>query len=138
MSVNESALFDQSDRERLDLTQNVRERIIRTLTDKGLPENKEDRAFLLEAMNGSDRTVLSKAKIKAEDAASKNAADLTNIVGELLARVSTKREGVIIDATRQAPKLDDAFTVANPVEGETIIGVESLTYEKFMGQEAQQ
>lgn len=138
MSANETALFDQSDRERLDLTQSVRERIIRTLTDKGLPENKEDRAFLLEAMNGSDRTVLSKAKIKAEDAASKNAADLTNIVGELLARVSTKREGVIIDTTRQAPKLDDTFTVVNPVEGETIIGVESLTYEKFMGHEVRQ
>lgn len=138
MSANETALFDQSDRERLELTQSVRERIIRTLTDKGLPSDKEDRAFLLEAMNGSDRTVLSKAKIKAEDAASKNAADLTNIVGELLARVSTKREGIIIDANHQAPKLASDFTVVNPVEGETIIGVETLTYEKFMGQEVGQ
>jgi hypothetical protein len=136
MSVDESTLFDQSDRERLDLTQSVREQIIRSLTAKGLPENKEDRAFLLEAMNGSDRTVLSKAKIKAEDAASKKASDLTNIVGEILARVSTKRDGIVFDAGYQAPKLDNTFTVENPVEGETVIGVETLTYEKFMGQEA--
>ena len=134
MSVNESTLFDQVDRERLELTQGVRERIIRSLTEKGLPEDKEDRAFLLDAMNGSDRAVLSKAKIKAEDAASKNASDMANLVGEILSRVSVKRDNSFIDINKPAPKLSADFIVIDPVEGETMIGVETLTYEKFTGQ----
>ena len=134
MSANETTLFDQVDKDRLELTQSVRESIIRKFTSNGgIPDNKEDRALLIEVMNGSDRAVLSKAKIKAEDASSKNAADVANLIGDILNRISIKRELPVNEAPKPAPILSQEYVVLNPVEGETMIGVSNMTYEKFIG-----
>lgn len=130
-------LFNQEDVARLDRTQNVRMLIVDSLTKEGkLPEDKSDRAFLLEALNGLDRTTLSRAKLKVESEAAHNAAATAQIVGELLTRLHCKSNRIIdIDSTREIPELPLDITVDNPVDGETLVGIETLSYSTFMGKE---
>ena len=130
-------LFNQEDVARLDRSQNVRMMIIDTMTKDGkLPEDRSDRAFLLEALNGMDRTTLSRAKLKVENDSAKSAAATVQIVGEILARVGGHKVEVLEgQATREIPSLPTDIVVENPVAGETMIGVETLTYESFLAKE---
>lgn len=130
-------LFNQEDVARLDRSQSVRMMIIDTMTDGGkLPEDKSDRAFLLEALNGMDRTTLSRAKLKVESTSAQSAAATVQIVGEILSRVSSNKIHVIEgQARREIPALPIDITVENPVEGETMIGVETMTYDSFLAKD---
>lgn len=125
--------FDLEDERRLNLTQQTRENIVSMLTAKGLPEDKEDRAFLLSALDGLDRTTLSKARIKTDAAANKSNEETASLVASLLAKVvpaaiANNQQAV----NRQAPALAGEFKVLNPVEGETEVGAEPMTYDDFM------
>lgn len=130
-------LFNQEDVARLDRSQSIRMLIIDTMTKEGkLPEDKSDRAFLLEALNGMDRTTLSRAKLKVESASAQNAAATVQIVGEILARVANNKTPIIEgQARREAPALPTDIVVENPVEGETMIGVEMMTYDSFLAKD---
>lgn len=130
-------LFNQEDVARLDRSQSIRMMIIEEMTSGGkLPEDKSDRAFLLEALNGMDRTTLSRAKLKVESESAHNAAATVQIVGEILSRVSNNKGHVIEgQARREVPELPIDIVVENPVDGETLIGVETMTYDSFMSKD---
>jgi hypothetical protein len=130
-------LFNQEDVARLDRSQSVRMMIIDQMTEGGkLPEDKSDRAFLLEALNGMDRTTLSRAKLKVESDSAQNAAATVQIVGEILMRVSGNNHTIIEGQVhREIPVLPTDIIVENPVEGETMIGVETLTYDSFLAKD---
>lgn len=130
-------LFNHEDVARLDRSQNVRMMIIDQMTKDGkLPEDRSDRAFLLEALNGMDRTTLSRAKLKVESDSAQNAAATVQIVGEILSRVASGKVDFIEgESRREIPALPTDIVVENPVEGEMMIGVETLTYDSFVSKE---
>jgi len=128
MSAND--IMDLEDQRRLELTLKTRERIITNLTDGGrLPSNTEDREFLMKALDGMDRTVLTKAKIKVDDSASKNQASTVKMISEALSRINTRKNTAPVRQTdpeltgTEAPQL---------VEGENHIGVQTFKYNEIM------
>lgn len=127
MSNND--IMDLEDKARLELTLRVRENAIRELTKTGkLPEDKMDRAFLVQMLDGMDRTVLTRTKIKTDDQAAKSQADSAKLIADALLRVETRRATgrVIPVETIELPAIE-------VVEGETSIGVQTFKYDEIMG-----
>lgn len=131
MAATES--FDLDDERRLNLTQNTRERIVSSLLkDNKIPEDKEDRQFLMAALDGLDRTTLGKARIKTDSQANKNNQETAGMVAQLLAKVTP---GLIKaqqePSQRAAPVLSGEFEVVL-VEGETTVGSNEVNYDTFI------
>lgn len=131
MAATES--FDLDDERRLNLTQSTRENIVSQIMKDGkIPEDKEDRQFLMAALDGLDRTTLGKARIKTDSQANKNNQETAGLVAQLLSKVVPgaiqKTQQVV---QRNAPVLDGQYEILT-VSGETDIGSEELTYDTFM------
>ncbi len=131
--MSDTSSFDISDKRRLELTLSVREQIITQLTEKGLPDEKEDRQFLMTALDGMDRTVLSKARIKADENANQTQQQTTQLIAGLLSKVSANAGVQIISeqTRRELPELDRDITVTDSIEGETNVGVSEENYQTF-------
>lgn len=121
-------IMDVKDQARLELTLTTRENIINSMLKKGLPESPEDRDFLMKSLDGLDRTVLSKTKLKLEDKAAQGQQETTKLIGDILKRFSATK----INSVREENViLDNSFTVTDPVAGEDHIGVSNMTYDEF-------
>jgi hypothetical protein len=126
MAANE--LMDLEDKARLELTQSTRERIVREMLKDGkIPEGEENRAFLLKAMDGMDRVVLAKAKIKVDDSAAKANAAGAAMVAELLRGVHSNPRQLPRTEVLELPAME-----ITTVEGETHIGVQTFTLDQIM------
>lgn len=122
--------IDLEDQARLNLTLRTREAIIKDLTEGGkMPTDNSGRSFLISALDGMDRTVLSKSKIKAEDANNKTNAQMAGRMAELLLRVRTSQAQAI---RSELPALPSSITTGPLVEGETDIGLHDLNFKSFM------
>lgn len=131
--MSESKVFDLDDQRRLNLSQNVREQIVNSMTEKGLPENEEDRNFLMKALDSMDRTTLTRARIKSDEANGNTQQQMGTLVSELLKHITAKPPtGNVIEGTVELPILPSTVTVDNAVEGETVIGVSEVTYDAFV------
>lgn len=123
------SVFSLEDEARLNLTQQTREKIIRDLTKEGkIPEQTSDRVILMQALDGMDRTVLAKTKIKSDDRAQQQQNAATSLIAKLLTQTSVVRKKKTIqeitDVEIETPLL---------VEGELLIGSdEQLNYNNFM------
>lgn len=123
------SVFSLEDEARLNLTQQTREKIIRDLTKEGkIPEQTSDRVILMQALDGMDRTVLAKTKIKSDDRAQQQQNAATSLIAKLLTQTSAVRKKKTIqeitDVEIETPLL---------VEGELLIGSdEQLNYNNFM------
>ena len=115
---------DEVDNRRLALTQQVRENIINELMNKGIPEDKNNQNFLIKALDGLDRTILSKSKLKIEDRYLQNQKDTSKIIADILSKHTVmpliNKDGI--------PELPSDIEVTDMVEGETLIGVTNITY----------
>lgn len=131
--MSESKVFDLDDQRRLNLSQNVREQIVNSMTEKGLPENEEDRNFLMKALDSMDRTTLTRARIKSDEVNGNTQQQMGTLVSELLKHITAKPPtGNVIEGTVELPILPSTVTVDNAVEGETVIGVSEVTYDAFV------
>lgn len=121
-------LMSIEDQRRLELGLKTRESIVLAIMANGPIPKVEDRGLLMQALDGMDRSILSKAKIKSDDSAAKSAAESAKNIAELLLRV---------DARKRNPgnAVDVEATVLPPiqlVEGETFIGVQPVKYNDVM------
>ena len=130
MIMSSADIMSLEDQARIELTLQTRERIIRGMTGAGkLPEAPEDRTFLMQALDGMDRTVLTKAKIKSDDSAAKNQADTAKAIAELLNRVDSRQRSV----THRAIDVDAIeLPMIDLVEGETSIGVQTFKSDQIV------
>lgn len=123
------SVFSLDDEARLNLTQSTREKIIRDLTKDGkIPGETSDRVILMQALDGMDRTVLAKTKIKSDDRAQQQQTAATSLIAQLLTQTSVVRKKKTIqeitDVEIETPLL---------VEGELSVGAdEQLNYNNFM------
>ncbi len=126
-------IMSLEDQARLELTLRTREKIILELTKEGkMPQEITDRDFLMKALDGMDRTVLSKAKIKSDDNAAQTQAQTSKVIAELLLRV-----GNVPSNTRRKEMIDIGdVEVTDLVEGETHIGVLPVKYREIVGPDA--
>ncbi len=125
--MSTQALFNEEEALQLKDTQSLRVRIMNELTKDGIPEDKEDRQFLLKTMEDIDKSVYTKTRIKVSNKAVDEQKDSNKIIAELLKKHTVGTHvglGVI-------PVLDTKHQVTDAVDGETMIGLESLTYDSF-------
>ena len=126
--MSDHQVLDLEDKARLNLTLTTREKIITTLTEGGkIPDNDEDRSFLIKALDGMDRTVLSRAKIRNDENANKTNQDTARMVGEMLSRVNMR---MLTPQRSEPPKL--ANDTIDLIEGETFIGVQPVKYDEII------
>lgn len=114
-------LMSLEDKAALELTQQTRKKIITELTKDGkLPADIADRDFLMKALDGSDRQVLSKAKLKSDDTNGKSQVAAAAMVANLLLQVSSNRD-------KQPPRSEPLVIPAvelDLIPGETHIGMQ--------------
>lgn len=128
MALND--IMDLEDQRRLNLTLTIRERIITGLTSSGeMPKGIEDRDFLMKALDGMDRTVLSKTKLKSDDKVANDQQANAKLIAEMLKKAVVKNS---IPNKDRNLKLDDTIQVSDPIPGETAIGVFPGDYDEFM------
>lgn len=125
--MSNPALFNEDEELQLKDTQSLRLRIVNELTKDGIPATKDDRNFLLETMKDIDKSVYTRTRIKVSNKAVDEQKDSNKIIAELLKRHTVGAElgsGII-------PILETKHQVSDVVEGETMIGLETLTYDSF-------
>jgi hypothetical protein len=123
-----SELLELEDKARLELSLSTREKIIRTLMEDGLPRDRSDKEFLISALDGLDRTVLAKAKLKNDDANQQKQRETAQLIANVLTRVNQSGTS----ARTELPVLDATIQLDNVVPGELDIGYQELTYEDIM------
>jgi len=127
-----SGIFDLEDKQRLENAQKIRENIITEMTSKGMPSDKDDRSFLLSALDGMDKSIYTKAKLKVEDMSAQTQHQTASTIAELLTRIREKDIVSNIN-NRSQPSLSNDLKATNVVEGEMDIGIQSLNYDTFTG-----
>lgn len=126
-------IMSDEDKKLIEFTLRTRQGIVKSLMPNGqLPKDPNDRSVILASLDGMDRTVLSKAKIKSDDAASKGQAEIAKTMAKMLLQVDSRRNvarTVDVEATTVLPDI-------TLVEGETYIGVQPVKYKEIMGDNA--
>lgn len=115
----------------INFTVKTREDIVNKLLLEGkLPEDKSDKVMLMAALDGIDRNVLARAKIKADTKVADSNAQATSLIAAVLGAVSTKNVKVL-DSNHSIPVLTiDVETVF--VDGEKDTGTQHETFDNFM------
>lgn len=129
--MSETSILDISDEQRLEKSLQAREAIVAELMEhQSVPRFKDDKILLIQALDGLDRTILARAKLKSDVNAQKDQKEITKMIAEVLMKTRTNNATV-----RTEPiSLDDSIRVTDLVEGETEIGVIELSYDQFMGE----
>lgn len=113
-------------------TQGTRKRFIDKIIDKGFPADEDGQRILLSALSDMDRTALGNKRIGANEKQSAADVLVAKAITELSSRFGSSNpfEGnkepieMVVDAT--------LLPEANPVPGETDIGVSTADYDSFM------
>jgi hypothetical protein len=108
----------------LEKTNRIREQIVDDLIVDGLPKTEEDRSFLMESLNGLDRQIISKARIK-NDEKSNNTASL---ISQILLKTSRT---VMSNTHTTIPELPSELELSEIVPGAMDIGVINLSQDEI-------
>ena len=129
--MSDIEILDPEDKGRLEFTLATRKTIIDKLLGKdfNIPESSADKALLISALDGLDRTVLAKTKIKSDERSAKGQQQNAQLVAELLLRVRHDRVG-----TRTEPLAEVDYELNDLVPGETDVGEQNLNFETFSKQ----
>lgn len=119
------------DIENLNFTHRVRKQVIEKLTKDGnLPEDKTNQSFLMKALDGIDRQVLTTVRIRSDENKNQSNQEIAAEMARLLSSLTHAKMREMAQPTVRA--LPEDIVVIDPVEGETAIGVQDLTYNEFM------
>lgn len=116
----------------LEYTQSKRKQIVEHLTSKGVPDDRGDKAILLQALADMDKPALVKMRIKSEDKNAGTNAQAALAIASLMTQMSPKKL-VNFDPTVVPPTLDDKkIPDFEYVDGQTVIGTQGGSYSEFM------
>lgn len=128
--MSDTTSIDSEDQARLNRGIEVREMIINQLTQNGIPEAKEDRSFLLAALDGTDRVVLSRSKIKSDDKQNNDNQESARTIAQMLAKLSVFKK-LDTGVNYITPELPAEHSAIEILPGETTQGISRLNYEEF-------
>lgn len=132
MEMNEDDLTSLNDKRLLELTMRKREEVINSLTNKGVvPEDKADKALLVSMLDGIDRTILAKSRIKADTKIADSNAQATNLIANILSSITSKNV-VVKDANREIPSLTIIEGDVTFIDGEMDTGTQNNNFESFI------
>lgn len=123
----------------LNRTRQVRSDIITEMTKEGIKvDDPEKVKLLLTVLTDTDRSALSRMKMKSDDKANAANAGAASIIADFLNKVSVGNGGFNGMSSGQIPSLPDSVPVPNLVPGETDIGVANTNFDTFSKQHFQQ
>ncbi len=128
-------VLDENEERILAKTLSIREAIIDSLTDNGLIPavvGEENRKFLIDNLNGLEKVVLTKAKIKSDDIGNKNLAEIQLAMAEVIKKSKLRRERTMRETPIELPE----HISIEPVDGEMVIGDDGLNYKDFVAKNA--
>lgn len=122
-------VFDEVDKARIDKVQNLREELIGLLTkdESGktrIPGSTSDKVLLAALLDGTDRVVLTKARLKA---ASKENESLGNLAGAVAQALKSFNVSKARTSSLESRDLPGDFKLIDPVPGEMDIGLLPMT-----------
>lgn len=121
-----------TEEEVLAYTQAKRKKLVEHLSSKGIPDDKGDKAILLQALADMDKPALVKLRIKSEDKNAGTNAQAALAIASLMTQMSPKKL-VNFDPTVIPPTLDDGkIPDFEYVEGQTLLGTQGGSYSEFM------
>jgi len=116
----DDGVFSPEDKRVLDENRQLRRRLISLLTEGDkLPEDKSDKAMLINLMNGLDSEIIGRTRLKVAAKADQNTTNLTSLVAQALMQYRPDQHEEILPRVLELPselKIDDM------VPGETDIG----------------
>ena len=121
-------LEDLTDRRLLEKTLFIQEKIIDGMMTDGLPATEEDRTFLLAALNGAQKTLLGKAKIKVAETSADVQRKQLDTVAMILRRTAVSKEAV----RTTSPDLPHEYLPKDILPGEMEIGQVALDMDEIM------
>lgn len=116
----DDGVFSPEDKRVLDENRQLRRRLISLLTDGDkLPEDKSEKAMLINLMNGLDSEIIGRTRLKVAAKADQNTTNLTSLVAQALMQYRPDQHEELLPRVLELPselKIDDM------VPGETDIG----------------
>jgi len=127
-------LFSEQDTLDINYTNSVRKDLVKKLIKDTIvvPEDKSDKIMLLGLLDGIDRNILSRAKIKVDKKAADNSGAVADMVSQALSLIPNNILNKNPDI--QAPVLTDDIPLPVLVEGETTVGNYPISIDEFMQQ----
>lgn len=104
----------------------VRKRVVNSITSKGIPTDNETLSILLKAIDGGSNVILKKKRIEADKEDNNLKTQQQAILMELLKNTPTARQN--LERTKELPSIEAVV----PLPGETSIGTKELSYEEIM------
>lgn len=131
-------LFSEQDTLDINYTNQVRKDLVKKLVKEAIvvPEDKSDKIMLLGLLDGIDRNILSRAKIKVDKKSADNSSAVADMVSQALGLIPTQQLSKNPDI--QSPTLPDDIPLPALVEGETTIGNYPIEIDAFMQQNKQE
>jgi len=105
----------------------IRRDMITATTKDGIPKDEEDRALLVQALNGLEKVALSRAKFKNDEQSNSNVSLANGLIAKMLN--STLVHPEVAGKHRVLEEVTGDITI---VPGETEIGVISFDYTELI------
>ena len=129
LDAQDDGVFSLDDKRILDENRKLRRKLISLLTDGDkLPEDKSDKAMLINLMNGLDSEIISRARLKVSAKANETTSNLTSLVAQALMQYRPDQH------EEHAPRileLPSDITIEDLVPGEMDIGNIVISIEEF-------
>lgn len=117
-----------------------KEFIVKMMKPNGdLPDDPKEKALVLKAMEGIEKTAVARKRLKIEDKAATNSAETAKLLSQFYERVASQNPFVIDQnmqevPARVAPRLPDNVPEVETVEGEMETTPSQGSYDEFMAQ----
>ena len=126
-AVSSEDLIDQQD---LVNTQDIRRKVISTVMKGGqIPADVEDRRYLFMALDGIDKQILTRRKVKAEERASQTKTATANLIADIL--LQTQNRSKQIPAEPAKTNLDENYHTQT-VPGQLDVGTINIAIDQII------
>ena len=129
LEAEDDGVFSPGDKRVLDENRRLRRKLISLLTEGDkLPEDKSEKAMLINLMNGLDSEIIGRTRLKVAAKANENTSNLTSLVAQALMQYRPDQHEA---PTSRILELPSDVKIEDLVPGETDIGNIVISIEEF-------
>lgn len=130
LEAEDDGVFSPGDKRVLDENRRLRRKLISLLTEGDkLPEDKSEKAMLINLMNGLDSEIIGRTRLKVAAKANENTSNLTSLVAQALMQYRPDQHEA---PTSRILELPSDVKIEDLVPGETDIGNIVISIEEFI------
>lgn len=125
-------MSEQLEDELLSYTREKRKALVEKLTDGGVPTDTKDQSILLAALDGLDRSALTRMRIRTDEKANTDNANAAAIIAKTLMSIRSNSGFLSHTTDREIPVLSNDIPHPELVPGEIEINPVQEDYDAFM------